>query len=50
MQDFLGLGSDTRINIPGTTGDNWRWRLTESQFTDSFKAGVARLVEACGRG
>ena len=50
MQDFLGLGSETRVNIPGTTMDNWRWRLTPEQFTADFRAGVARLVEACHRG
>lgn len=50
MQDFLGLGSEARINIPGTTRDNWRWRLTPEQFSDSFRGGVARLVEACSRG
>ena len=27
MQDLLGLGSDARMNIPGTTLNNWRWRL-----------------------
>ncbi|MEM1410713.1 MAG: 4-alpha-glucanotransferase [Pseudomonadota bacterium] len=50
MQDFLGLGTESRVNIPGTTGNNWRWRLLPEQFTDDFRAGVARLVEACGRG
>ncbi len=28
MQDVLGLGSEARMNIPGTMGGtNWRWRL-----------------------
>jgi 4-alpha-glucanotransferase len=27
MQDLLGLDSDTRMNTPGTTVGNWRWRL-----------------------
>jgi 4-alpha-glucanotransferase len=26
-QDVLGLGSDARMNMPGTTGRSWRWRL-----------------------
>lgn len=25
--DFLGLGSEARINIPGTCEGNWRWQL-----------------------
>ena len=27
MQDLLGLGSDARMNTPGTAQDNWEWRL-----------------------
>lgn len=29
LQDILGLGSEARFNIPGTVGNNWRWRLAE---------------------
>ncbi len=50
MQDFLGLGSDARINIPGTTLDNWRWRFLAKQLSPRFQAGVAALVDAAGRG
>lgn len=28
MQDWLGLGSEARMNTPGTPGGNWTWRLT----------------------
>ncbi|MBQ4228011.1 MAG: 4-alpha-glucanotransferase, partial [Clostridia bacterium] len=28
MQDVLGLGSEARMNIPGTVGGrNWQWRM-----------------------
>ena len=27
MQDLLGLGSEARMNRPGTTEGNWAWRL-----------------------
>ncbi len=30
MQDYLGLGSESRLNIPGTTLNNWRWRMRAS--------------------
>ena len=49
MQDFLGLGHAARLNTPGTTGDNWRWRLAPDALTAPLRAGVARLVAACGR-
>ncbi len=28
FQDMCGFGSDTRMNIPGTAFDNWRYRAT----------------------
>ncbi|MGI6631832.1 MAG: 4-alpha-glucanotransferase [Bacillota bacterium] len=27
LQDILGLGSDARMNTPGTVDDNWTWRM-----------------------
>ena len=27
MQDLLGLGGEARMNVPGTCGNNWRFRL-----------------------
>jgi 4-alpha-glucanotransferase len=28
LQDLLELGDEARFNTPGTTGDNWVWRLS----------------------
>lgn len=28
LQDLLGLGSETRMNTPGTDQGNWRWRVS----------------------
>ena len=36
MQDYLGLGSEARINTPSTLGDNWKWRLSDGQFTEEL--------------
>ena len=49
MQDFLGLGSDARLNTPGTTMDNWRWRVSAEQLSPAFCESVAKLVEASSR-
>ena len=27
VQDLLGLGSEARMNLPGTAEGNWEWRL-----------------------
>ena len=32
LQDFLGLGSEARLNTPGQAIGNWRWRFTSQQF------------------
>ena len=30
LQDLLSLGDEARFNTPGTIGNNWCWRLTDS--------------------
>jgi 4-alpha-glucanotransferase len=27
LQDILGLGTEARMNIPGTATGNWGWRF-----------------------
>lgn len=49
LQDFLGLGSEARFNIPGTTLNNWRWRVTREQLSPPLCESVAALVEAYAR-
>ncbi len=49
MQDFLGLGSEARFNTPGTSTDNWRWRLNVTQLTDGFCENVEKAVRGTGR-
>jgi len=34
IQDMLGYGADTRINIPGTPSGNWRFRIREGVLYD----------------
>jgi len=49
MQDYLGLGSEARLNIPGKPGGNWRWRVLVTQLTPEFCDNVADMVRASGR-
>lgn len=49
MQDFLGLGSEARINVPGTSSNNWRWRLEDGELTPEIRGRVAGMVEESGR-
>jgi 4-alpha-glucanotransferase len=32
MQDLLSLGTEARMNLPGTAQGNWQWRMTSDQF------------------
>lgn len=50
LQDYLGLGSAARLNVPGTTADNWQWRVSGDALTADLAADIAALVEASGRG
>jgi 4-alpha-glucanotransferase len=33
LQDVLGLGTSARMNLPGTAGGNWEWRLSPGMLT-----------------
>ena len=48
-QDLLGLGSDARMNRPGTASGNWRWRLVPGQLTDEIVRKLALLTETYDR-
>lgn len=50
MQDYLGLESSARMNVPGTTMNNWRWRLLPGALHPANQARIRRLVEDSGRG
>ena len=48
-QDLLGLGSEARMNQPGTLGDNWRWRLHPRQLAGDIARKLAVLTETYER-
>jgi 4-alpha-glucanotransferase len=50
MQDVLGLGPASRMNLPGTTGGNWRWRLeTKNPADPAVTSRLAELTRLYGR-
>jgi len=49
MQDYLGLGSEARLNTPGTSGGNWRWRVLVTQLSPEVCDNIADMVRASGR-
>ena len=43
MQDFLGLGSEARMNLPGSASGNWSWRMSKHALTDTLRDQIYRL-------
>jgi 4-alpha-glucanotransferase len=48
-QDLLGLGSESRMNTPGTAEGNWSWRAPADAFDHRLATRVRALVEAADR-
>jgi 4-alpha-glucanotransferase len=44
-QDVLGLGREARMNRPGVTDGNWRWRLERGALTSALAGRLNRLAE-----
>jgi 4-alpha-glucanotransferase len=42
LQDILGFGADTRMNMPGKLGGNWTWRFTPEWL--NFEPAKMRLI------
>lgn len=49
LQDLLHLGGDGRMNLPGTVGDNWRWRFTWGQLTEEKGEEISKMSKIYGR-
>ncbi len=50
MQDYLELGEEGRVNEPGTTQGNWRWRLLPGEIDEALVEKIARCTRLYGRG
>jgi len=49
LQDVLGTGSDTRMNLPGRQAGNWSFRFTWDQLPTSLTARLGDLARTYGR-
>lgn len=49
MQDYLGLGSEARINIPSTLGNNWKWRMVKGSLTEELAEKIYKMSKMYGR-
>lgn len=50
LQDVLGLGSQARMNLPGTVGNNWTWRSAAGVCQDELATRLAEMTARYERG
>lgn len=48
-QDLLGLGTESRMNIPSTVGCNWKWRLLDGELDQTIQKELLHLTKLYGR-
>lgn len=49
LQDVLGLGTEARMNLPGTAKGNWHWRLQAGALTSDLAQRLREMVELYDR-
>ncbi|MBD1863664.1 MULTISPECIES: 4-alpha-glucanotransferase [Trichocoleus] len=49
IQDVFSLGSDARMNAPGTSENNWAWRFRAEAMTQDYSNRLKEMVYIYGR-
>jgi 4-alpha-glucanotransferase len=49
LQDYMGLGTEHRMNLPGTAEGNWMWRYTPEMLKMINYDGIRHLIELTNR-
>ncbi|WP_295583007.1 4-alpha-glucanotransferase [uncultured Oscillibacter sp.] len=49
MQDYLGLGGEARVNVPGVPRGNWGWRMEPGAAAPALAAEIRALSRTFGR-
>ncbi len=49
MQDYLGVGTEARTNLPSTLGTNWKWRMLQGEFTEELAERICDMTKLYGR-
>ena len=44
LQDVLGCGREARMNLPGTSSGNWRWRFKPGALTPELSSRLRELT------
>lgn len=43
LQDFLSLGTEARMNFPGTPAGNWTWRMGDGDLSDALRDRIRSI-------
>jgi 4-alpha-glucanotransferase len=49
LQDVLGVGSEGRMNLPGSSSGNWRWRFRREKLTPAISGQLKEWAETYER-
>ncbi len=49
LQDWLGYDNRARMNVPSTTGNNWKWRVRKEELTDELRDLIYFAAKRYGR-
>lgn len=49
LQDWLGLGSEARMNQPGRESGNWQWRCRREHLNEGLAHAIAKMCMVYGR-
>ncbi|MEA3444621.1 MAG: 4-alpha-glucanotransferase [Bacteroidota bacterium] len=49
LQDLLNLGNEARMNMPGTTEGNWKWRFGKDDISSGLAKRLAAITKIYGR-
>jgi 4-alpha-glucanotransferase len=49
LQDFMNLGTEHRMNYPGTSSGNWKWRYTPEMLQNVDKNLIKQMIAISNR-
>jgi 4-alpha-glucanotransferase len=49
LQDILDLGTEARMNLPGTAQGNWKWRMPAGAMNEWVVSRITAMTEVYGR-
>jgi 4-alpha-glucanotransferase len=49
LQDVMGVSSEGRMNLPGTSSGNWRWRFRSADLFPGMATRLKRMAETYDR-